>query len=120
MKIHELPDRLGITPGDIVKASGVSEAGKPRIKQTLPQYMNGSKDKESGFVRAVADGLGIGYERLFFCDYAKHETDSGLNPESPAYWLNLAYEAIIQAEARGLNTEDAVVLRARIYDRFNR
>lgn len=118
MKIHEIPDRLGITPGEMVEASGVSTTGKPRIKQTLPQYMNGSKDKESSFIRAVADGLGIGYERLFFCDYYRFQNDgAGLNPDNPEYWINLAIEAVIQAEARGLRPEKAVLLREMLIKR---
>jgi len=104
MKIHELPERLGITGVEIAKRAGKSP-------QSLTPYFSGDRDKESAFVRDIADGLGVNYERIFFCNYFPNEQNTGNDPDSAAYWLSLAVEAVIQAERCGLPTRNAVFLR---------
>jgi len=104
MKIHELPERLGITGVEIAKRAGKSP-------QSLTPYFSGDRDKESAFVRDIADGLGVNYERIFFCNYFPNEQNTGNDPDSAAYWLSLAVEAVIQAERCGYPIANAVVLR---------
>lgn len=93
MKIHEIPSHLGITAAQLADLMKVSP-------QALNNYLRGRKVKESKFVNHLLDVANLSREEIIFPDRFEHP--DGENPEHPAYWMNIAAEAIAEAVDRGL------------------
>ena len=98
MKISDIPAHLGITARHLAELMGVSP-------QALNNYTSGRKGRPSEFVRHLLDVANLNREEIIFPDRFDHP--DGENPESPAYWMNIALEALLQAEKRGAEVKNA-------------
>lgn len=98
MKLRDIPSRLGITAAHLAEICGVS-------KQALNNYTSGRKGKPSQFVVELLSVTGLNREEIIFPDRFYHP--DGENPDHPAYWANIAIEALYQASIRGLTEEKA-------------
>jgi transcriptional regulator with XRE-family HTH domain len=107
MKLKDIPAHSGITAAQLAALIGKSP-------QSLNNYLTGDKGKPSKFVRHLCQVTGINREEIYFPDRFDHP--DGGDPESPAYWLNLAIEAIEQAAARGADRRLFVGMIHRLHD----
>lgn len=99
MKFQDIPTHLGITAKQLADMAGLS-------KQNLHVYLKGVKGKDSKVVLHVCQVSGLNREEIFFPDVFDHP--DGDNPEKPAYWFNLAIEALKQAKQRGGNIDGLI------------
>jgi len=98
MKIQDIPGFMGRSAAALAADFGIP-------KQTIGQYMNGQRGKPSKLVSDLLVFCGLNREEIIFPDRLDHP--DGENPESPAYWMNVAIEAIHEATKRGLPEQDA-------------
>lgn len=101
MKIHEIPAHLGVTAAQLADLMEVSP-------QALNNYLRGRKGKESKFINHLLAVASLNREEIIFPDRFDHP--DGDNPEHPAYWVNIAMEAINSAREKGLPIEDVIFL----------
>ena len=99
MQIKDIPDHLGITKTQLAEMLGVS-------RQNLNQYMSGDRGKPNKFLANLISVCGLNVEQVVFAD--RFDNVFAENPESPAYWLNLALEALNEAEKRGADISGIV------------
>lgn len=107
MKLSEIAAHLGITAAHLADLMGVS-------KQSLNSYTSGRKGVASKFVSDLCAVANVNREEIFFPDRFDHP--AGENPEHPAYWVNIALEALTQAKKRGMDTSE---IQTVIYDSAN-
>lgn len=96
MKINDIAAHLGITKTALADLMEVS-------KQTLNDYISGRRNSQSKFISQLCAVAGLNREEILFPDVfdsVEHEHDG-----HPAYWINLAIEALKQAEQRGANVD---------------
>lgn len=89
MKLHEIPSHLGITAAQLADLMKVSP-------QALNNYLRGRKGNGSKFINHLLDVANLSREEIIFPDRFEHP--DGKNPEHPAYWANLAIEALSKAD----------------------
>jgi transcriptional regulator with XRE-family HTH domain len=98
MKIHDIPAHMGRSAAALAADLGLSA-------QALGQYLNGKRGKPSKFIADLLTFCNLNREEIIFPDRFDHP--SGENPEHPAYWANVALEALHEAEKHGLPEEEA-------------
>lgn len=98
MKIQDIPAFMGRSAAALAADFGIP-------KQTLGQYLNGQRGKLSKLIADLLTYCNLNREEVIFPDRFDHP--DGENPESPAYWMNIALEALEQAEKRGAEVKYA-------------
>ncbi len=93
MKIHDIPAHMGRSTAALAADLGLSA-------QALGQYLNGKRGKPSKFIADLLTFCNLNREEIILPDRFDHP--DGENPEHPAYWANVALEALHEAEKRGL------------------
>lgn len=96
MKLHDIPARMDRSAAALAADLQISPQG-------LGQYLNGHRGKPSKFIRHLLVFCNLNREEVIFPDRFDHP--DGENPECPAYWLNVALEALHEAEKRGLDPD---------------
>ena len=81
-------------------------------KQTLGQYLNGQRGKQSKLVSDLLTFCNLNREEIIFPDRFDHP--DGEKPEHPAYWANIALEAMEQAVKCGLPEDEAQSISRKI------
>lgn len=92
MKLSDITAHLGITAAHLADLMGVS-------KQALNNYTSGRKGKPSRFIADLLAVANLNREEIIFPDRFDHP--DGERRHHPAYWLNIALEALREAERRG-------------------
>lgn len=100
MKIQDIPAFMGMSAAALAADFGIP-------KQTLWQYMNGQRGKASKLVADLLTFCNLDREEIIFPNRFDHP--DGESPEHPAYWLNVALEALAEAEKIGSNVSDVFV-----------
>jgi len=98
MKIQDIPAFMGRSAASLAADFGIP-------KQTIGQYLNGQRGKTSKLMSDLLIFFNLNREEIIFPDRFGHP--DGENPESPAYWMNAALEAIHEATKRGLPEQEA-------------
>ena len=98
MKIQDIPAFMGRSAAALAADFGIP-------KQTIGQYLNGQRGKPSKLITDLLTFCNLNREEIIFPDRFDHP--DGENPESPAYWANVALEAIHEATKRGLPEQTA-------------
>lgn len=98
MKIQDIPAFMGRSAASLAADFGIP-------KQTIGQYLNGQRGKPSKLISDLLKFCGLNREEIIFPDRFDHP--DGENPNSPAYWMNVALEALHEATKRGLLEPDA-------------
>lgn len=104
MQISDIPAHLGITATSLADLMETS-------KQNLQQYISGARGKPSKFLTHLLDVANLQRVEIVFPDVFDHP--AGENPEAPEYWLNIALEALREAEKRGMPMPDIAIEIAR-------
>lgn len=92
MKIQDIPAFMG--------RSAASLAADLEIKkQALFSYTSGQRGKPSKFLADLLTFCNLNREEVIFPDRFDHP--DGETPTHAAYWLNIAIEALREAEKRG-------------------
>jgi hypothetical protein len=100
MKIHEIAAFLGLADDHVfARTIGV------RVSN-LRVYLHGKRGHVPTIVDKIKTILSMNYEELYFPSLIDHLMAE--NPEHPAYYANLAAEAIRQAEMRGLPNAQSI------------
>ena len=97
MKLSDITTHLGVSAQQLADLMGVS-------RQALNNYTSGRKGKPSKFIGELLAVANLNQQEIIFPDVFDHP--GGENPEYPAYWLNVALEALLEAQRRGLDTQD--------------
>lgn len=71
-------------------------------RQSLNNYTSGRKGKPSKFITQLLAVANLNQEEIIFPDVFDHP--DGETPDKPAYWANIAIEALREAEKRGIET----------------
>jgi transcriptional regulator with XRE-family HTH domain len=95
MQLSDITKHLGITATYLAELMGTT-------RQALNNYTSGRKGKPSKFVIELLAVANLNREEIIFPDVFDHP--DGENPDSPAYWANIAIEALAEAKKRGLDT----------------
>jgi len=98
MKIQDIPEFM-----DRSAAALAADFGIP--KQTLGQYLNGQRGKPSKLIADLLIFCNLNREEIIFPDRFDHP--HGENPDHPAYWANVALEALHEATKCGLPEKEA-------------
>ena len=98
MKLKEIAAYLGTTAAVLADLMGTTP-------QALNNYTSGRKGRPSKFIRKLLMTAGLNREEIIFPDRFEHP--DGENPESPAYWANVALEALHEAVLRGIDENKA-------------
>lgn len=98
MKIQDIPAFMGQSAAALAADFGIP-------KQTLGQYLNGQRGKPSKLITDLITYCNLNREEVIFPDRFDHPYCE--NPESPAYWANIALEALHEATKRGLSEQEA-------------
>lgn len=98
MKIQDIPAFMGRSAAALAADFGIP-------KQTLGQYFNGQRGKPSKLIAELLIFCNLSREEIIFPDRFDHP--DGENPEHPAYWANVALEALHEATKRGLSEHEA-------------
>jgi transcriptional regulator with XRE-family HTH domain len=109
MKLKDIPKRLGLTKSQIANI-----IQKP--KQTVGQYFNGQRGKQSKVVEEIAMSLDLDYELVFWRD----AFDYPLGATEPLRWINLAIEALETAKQSGADAdaEKIITIQKKIIETF--
>ena len=98
MKIQDIPAFMGRSAAALAADFGIP-------KQTIGQYLNGQRGKPSKLVAGLLIFCNLNREEMIFPDRFDHP--GGENPDHPAYWANVALEALHEATKRGLPEQQA-------------
>ena len=98
MKLKDIPSFMGRSAAALAADFGIP-------KQTLGQYLNGQRGKPSKLVSDMLTFCNLNREEIIFPDRFNHL--EGENPEHPAYWCNVALEALHEATKRGFPEQTA-------------
>ena len=96
MRIQDVAEYIGKPKSGLADLMGVTPQG-------LNSYLNGSRNSASKFIIEACAVAGLNREEILFPDVfdsVEHEHDG-----HPAYWINLAIEALKQSKQRGANVE---------------
>ena len=105
MRLSAITNHLGITAQHLADLMGTS-------RQALNNYTSGRKGKPSKFVAELLAVANLNREEIIFPDRFDHP--NGETPTHPAYWLNVALEALEEANKRGLADDQTEFIRAMI------
>lgn len=97
MKLKDIPSHLNISAAQLAALMNVS-------RQALNNYTSGRKGKASKFLIELLAVANLNQVEIIFPDVFDHP--SGENSEHPAYWANVAIEALREAEKRGLQVNE--------------
>jgi hypothetical protein len=98
MKIQDIPAFMGRSAAALAADFGIP-------KQTIGQYLNGQRGKPSKLISDLLVFCGLNREEIIFPDRFDHP--DGENPKHPAYWMNVALEAVHEATKHGLSEQEA-------------
>ena len=98
MKIQDIPAFMGRSAASLAADFGIP-------KQTLGQYLNGQRGKLSKLITDLLTYCNLNREEVIFPDRFDHP--DGESQEHPAYWANVAIEALHEATKRGLSEQEA-------------
>jgi transcriptional regulator with XRE-family HTH domain len=98
MQLSDITTYMGISAQHLADLMGVS-------RQAINNYTRGRKGKPSKFVGDLLVVANLNREEMIFPDRFDHP--DGENPEHPAYWMNIAIEAVHEATKRGLSEQEA-------------
>lgn len=98
MKPHDIPAHMG-------RSAAALAADLQLSAQALGQYLNGKRGKPSKFLDNLLTFCSLNREEVIFPDRFDHP--DGENPECPAYWANVALEALHEAVLRGMDENEA-------------
>lgn len=93
MKIQDIPAFMGRSAAALAADFGIP-------KQTIGQYLNGQRGKPSKLIADLLIFCNLNREEMIFPNRFDHP--HGESPEHPAYWANIALEALSEAVKRGL------------------
>lgn len=99
MQPKDITTHLAINQTQLAEIMGVT-------RQVISQYLNGDRGRPNKFVSGMVSEAGLLIEQVVF--YDRFDNAYSENPESPAYWLNLALEALNEAEKRGADISGIV------------
>lgn len=106
MKLKDILSFMGRSAAALAADFGIP-------KQTLGQYLNGHRGKQSKLVAELLTFCNLNREEIIFRDRFDHP--DGENPNHPAYWANIALEAMHEATKRGLSEQEAGKIAADIH-----
>lgn len=98
MKIQDIPGFVGRSAAVLAADFGIP-------KQTIGQYLNGQRGKPSKVIADLLTFCNLNREEIIFSDRFDHP--DGENPGHPAYWANVAIEAMETAVKCGLPEQEA-------------
>ncbi len=98
MKIQDIPAFMGRSAAALAADFGIP-------KQTIGQYLNGQRGKPSKLIADLLIFCNLNREEMIFPDRFDHP--GGESPDHPAYWANVALEALHEATKRGLPEQEA-------------
>lgn len=98
MKPHDIPAFMG-------RSAAALAADLQLSAQALGQYLNGKRGKPSKFIRHLLAFCNLNREEIIFPDRFDHP--DGESQEHPAYWANVALEALQEAVLRGMDENEA-------------
>ena len=98
MKLHNIPAHMGRSAAALAADLQISA-------QALGQYLNGKRGKPSKFLDNLLTFCNLNREEIIFPDRFDHP--DGKNQDCPAYWCNIAIEALHEAEFRGMDEKEA-------------
>lgn len=98
MNLSDIPAALGITRAALARHTG-------QTPQNLAKYLDGERLSPSKPVARILEFSGLNMEAVIFGDSFAHP--DGENRDHPAYWVNLAIEALGEAKKRGLPEKSA-------------
>lgn len=98
MKIQDIPAFMGRSAAALAADFGIP-------KQTIGQYLNGQRGKASKLITDLVTFCNLNREEIIFPDRFNHP--DGENPKHPAYWTNVALEALNEATKHGLSEQEA-------------
>jgi hypothetical protein len=101
MKLKKIPSFIGRSSAGLARDFGIP-------KQTLGQYLNGQRGKPSRLIAELLIFCNLNREDIIFPNRFDHP--DGENPEHPAYWMNIALEALHEATKRGLPEQEALLI----------
>lgn len=107
MQFADVPEYLKVTQTELAKSLG-------KTKENLHQYISGRRGKKGEVITTLCEKTGLMSEEVIFPDVTGHP--HGKQEITPAYWLNLAHEAVEQAKRRGLNDFAADELKRQILE----
>lgn len=105
MKIQDIPGFMGRSAAALAADFGIS-------KQALGQYLNGKRGKPSKLIADLLAFCNLNREEIIFPDRFDHP--DGENPWHPAYWANVAIEAMETAVKCGLPEVEADLIARKI------
>lgn len=98
MKIQDIPAFMGRSAASLAADLGIK-------KQALFSYTSGQRGKPSKFLVDLLTYCNLNGEEIIFPDRFDHP--DGESPDHPAYWANVAIEALHEATKRGLPEQEA-------------
>lgn len=98
MKVQDIQQFMGRSAAALAADFKVS-------KQSLGKYLLGQRGKPSKFLAELLEYCQLSREEVIFPDRFDHP--SGGDPQHPAYWANIALEALEQARQCGLPEKNA-------------
>jgi transcriptional regulator with XRE-family HTH domain len=96
MKLSDIPAHIGISAQHLADLMGTT-------RQALNNYTSGRKNKPSKFIGELLAVSNLNLEEIIFPDIFDHP--DGENNDHPAYWANVAIEALKEAKKRGMEVE---------------
>lgn len=106
MQLSDITTYLSVSAQHLADLMGTT-------RQALNNYTSGRKGKPSKFITELLAVANLNREEIIFPDRFDHP--DGENREHPAYWANIAVEAIRQAEKKGMDTHEADKLVLQIF-----
>jgi len=92
MQLSDITTYLNVSAQHLADLMGTT-------RQALNNYTSGRKGKPSKFVAELLAVANLNREEIIFADRFDHP--DGENREHPAYWCNIAMEALREAVERG-------------------
>ena len=96
MQLSDIPAHLGISAQHLADLMSAT-------RQALNNYTSGRKGKPSKFIGELLAVANLNRAEIIFPDVFDHPY--GENHNHPAYWANVALEALREAEKRGMQVK---------------
>lgn len=97
MTLQDIPAHLGRSAAALARELGMQP-------QSLNSYLNGARGKRSKFLEKLLRAAKLQSEEVIFRNVIA--SPKGEDREHAAYWLNVALEALREAEARGADVHN--------------
>lgn len=75
-------------------------------RQAMSKYLNGERGTPSKFITELLAITDLQIEQVVFPNSIDHP--DGENEDCPAYWANIAIEALREAQKRGLTCQEII------------